>query len=111
MESNIYKLCLASSFSLFCLFTPKTATAQEIFPSTNNFGEQYQQVTVNSVTSITRNLHASSTTSTTNISKITNNPNQNVTAIYSRNLQIKSSQSQAVTGLAAKGGKRPPRKG
>lgn len=111
MESNIYKLCLASSFSLFCLFTPKTTTAQEIFLSSANFSEQYQQITVNSVISITDNLNVSSTISTTNINKSTNNPKRNVRITNSRNVELKSSEIQAITGLVAKGGKKPPRKG
>lgn len=111
MESNIYKLCLASSFSLFCLLTPKTVTAQEIFLSPIHLESQYQEITINSVTAITKDLHIDTTITTTTISESTNTPKQNDIITNSRNLEMNFSQSPDKTGLAAKGGKKPPRKG
>lgn len=111
MEFNIYKLCLASSFSLFCLLVPKAATAQNLFLSVNDLSSEYQKNTGNSVTLITEKLKIDSTISATDISKTTNSPNQNVTITNSRDVEIDFSQSQDRAGLAAKGGKKPPRKG
>ena len=111
MESNIYKLCLASSFSLFCLLTPKTVTAQELFLSPTNLESQYQEITTTSVTAITKDLYIDTTISTTHISESTNTPKQNDIITNSRNLQMNFSQTSDTNGLAAKGGKKPPRKG
>lgn len=111
MESNIYKLCLASSFSVFCLLTPKTVTAQEIFLSPTNLGSQYQEITINSVTAITKNLNIDTTISATDTSESTNTPKQKRIITNSRNQEMNFSQSPDTTGLAAKGGKKPPRKG
>lgn len=111
MESNIYKLCLASSFSLFCLLTPKTVTAQEIFLSTINLDSQYQEITINSVTAITKNLNTDTTISATDTSESTNTAKRKGIITNSRNEEMNFLQSPDKTGLAAKGGKRPPRKG
>ncbi|OKH30484.1 hypothetical protein NIES2119_30895 [[Phormidium ambiguum] IAM M-71] len=111
MESNIYKLCLASSFSLFCLLTPKTVTAQEIFLSTSNLDSQYQEIIINSVIAITKNLNIDTTISATNTSESTNTPKQKGIITNTRNEEMNFSQSSDTTGLAAKGGKKPPRKG
>lgn len=111
MKSNIYKIWLASSFSICCLIAPEIVTAQEIFLHKNNFVSEYQQNTETSVTSVTQNREISSTTNATKIGKTTHEPKHNVANTSSENPEIESSQSQARTGLGAKGGKKPPRKG
>lgn len=111
MKSNIYRFWLASTFSLCCLLVPKTVTAQEILLSKDNFYLQYQQMTLDSVICITDNLNVNFTTNATDIGKTTNNPQHKVAITNSKNAELESSESKVRTGLEAKGGKKPPRKG
>lgn len=111
MKSNIYRLWLASSFSLSCLLAPKIATAQNNFLSINNSLGSEQQISLKSVTYVTQNLNIHFTTNATYIGKTTNNPKRNVANTNSENAEFKSLESKARTGLEAKGGKKPPRKG
>ncbi|MFB2939356.1 hypothetical protein ACE1B6_29235 [Aerosakkonemataceae cyanobacterium BLCC-F154] len=111
MNSKIYRICLASSFSLCCLFTPKTATAQAIFLYPDNFVDDYQLIALNTVISVTQNREINCTNKATNTGTTTNNPAHNVAITNSKNLELQSSQSKVKTGLEAKSGKKPPRKG
>ena len=111
MKSNIYKFWLASSFSLCCLLAPKAATAQEIFLCGDKFSAHYQQITIKSVTEVTQSLDISFTNNVAEIGKTTNNPKHNLTITKGKNTEFNSSESEARTGVAAKGGKKPPRKG
>ncbi|MBE9228749.1 hypothetical protein IQ264_25390 [Phormidium sp. LEGE 05292] len=111
MKLNIYRFGLASSFSLCCLLAPKTVAAKEFFLSQQNFDYEYQQMTVNSVMEITETLEINFTNDATYIGKTINNPKHKVAITNSKNAEFQSSESQVRTGLEAKGGKKPPRKG
>ena len=111
MKLNIYRFGLASSFSLCCLLAPKTVAAQGFFLFSDNFSHEDQQMTVNSVIQITDTLDINFTNDATYIGKTTNNPKHKVAITNSKNSEFQSSESQLRTGLEAKGGKRPPRKG
>jgi hypothetical protein len=118
MKPNNYKLCLATTFSLCCLLAPETVTAKEIFLHSENLVDTYQKNCKNDVTQITQNsdnvdsnYKENFTLKTAYLGKKTNHRHHNVESTVSENVELKFTVSQQKTGLAAKSGKKPPRKG
>ncbi|MBE9228748.1 hypothetical protein IQ264_25385 [Phormidium sp. LEGE 05292] len=113
MKLNIYKLWLASSFSLCCLLAPITLSAQEISPQklTNKFVSQNQLIVAKLVIQGIKTSNIVLSNSPTSQEKITNNVSRNAAITVSKNVKLRFLESQHRIGLGVKSGKKPPRKG